>query len=137
MLHLQNGTAFQNVTIQKWNKSIVTKGFDSFFDCCTFFAERNHYYKILQTLLFKKEERIPMKRHNWSSAERYFLSDSETNISLKDVSKRFRIPYQSVRRHAAKHKWHSKRYRERIEKQYGVSFKEHLQILYEEVMNRD
>lgn len=77
-------------------------------------------------------------KYNWQSVECYFMNMGYTSrFSLKDVSERFNIPYQTVRRYAAAHKWHSKRYRVWIEKEHGMSFEKHLRVLYQEAMNRD
>ncbi|WP_338754880.1 hypothetical protein [Bacillus sp. FJAT-52991] len=78
------------------------------------------------------------RKYDWNAVEQFFIdSGYESRVSLKDVSERFNIPYQTVRRYAAAHKWHSKRYRVWIEKEHGMSFEEHLQVLYEEAMNRN
>lgn len=46
-------------------------------------------------------------RHNWEAAKRYYISAGWRNgISMVDVAKRYNIPYQSVRRRAAKEQWH-------------------------------
>lgn len=46
-------------------------------------------------------------QHKWEEARAYYLAAGWRNgVSLKDVSKRFCIPYQSVRRRAAKEQWH-------------------------------
>jgi predicted 3-demethylubiquinone-9 3-methyltransferase (glyoxalase superfamily) len=77
-------------------------------------------------------------KYDWETAEQFFLDlGEESEISLKGISERFNIPYQTVRRYAAAHKWHSKRYRAWIKEKHGVSFAEHLKALEQEVMNRD
>jgi hypothetical protein len=76
-------------------------------------------------------------KYDWKTVEKFFLDyDSESRITLKDISERFNIPYQTVRRYAAAHKWHSKRYRAWVKEKHGVSFEEHLKALRQEVMNR-
>lgn len=49
-------------------------------------------------------------KHNWQAAEEFFLNAGHhSGVSLKEISKNFNIPYQSVRFYAAKQQWHSKR----------------------------
>lgn len=62
-------------------------------------------------------------------------SGEKSEISLKDISERFNIPYQTVRRHAAAHDWHGKRYSAWIQETYGMSPEEHRKALYREIMN--
>jgi transposase len=50
--------------------------------------------------------------------ETLFMEVGYNGISLKEISERFNVPYQSVRRRAAKYEWHNKRYREWIKKRY-------------------
>lgn len=46
-------------------------------------------------------------RHEWEKAKQYYLAAGWRNgVSLLDVSVKFRIPYQSVRRRAAREQWH-------------------------------
>lgn len=56
-------------------------------------------------------------KYEWEAIEEYFINHVEQRVSLKDISKIFRIPYQTVRRYAAKHKWHSKRFKAWISQQ--------------------
>ncbi|OJH16024.1 hypothetical protein BLX88_26035 [Bacillus obstructivus] len=61
------------------------------------------------------------KKYDWNSIERYFMEcGQESGITLKDISDNFVIPYQSIRRYAAKHNWHSKRYSAWIKEKYGI-----------------
>lgn len=77
-------------------------------------------------------------KYDWDQAEQFFMAaEGLGKISLKEVSERLNIPYQTVRRHAAVHDWHSKRYRAWIKREHGIEFKEHLAALQNEVMNRD
>lgn len=76
-------------------------------------------------------------KYDWKPVESYFMDSGYTSrLSLKDISNRFNIPYQTVRRYAAAHEWHSRRYRAWVEKEHGMSFEEHLRVLYEEAMGR-
>lgn len=74
------------------------------------------------------------KKYDWEEVERYFMANNHT--TLKNVSERFNIPYQTVRRHAGKHEWHSKRYRAWIKEKCGMDFEDHLRAVYEEAMNK-
>ncbi|OKL38348.1 hypothetical protein [Domibacillus mangrovi] len=75
-------------------------------------------------------------KYDWEQAERYFIgSGEESGLTLKDTSEQFNIPYQTVRRYAAAHKWHSRRYRAWIKKKHGMEFEDHLKALHDEVMN--
>jgi hypothetical protein len=75
------------------------------------------------------------KKYNWEQVEHFFIEAGEqSGVSLKDVSKHFNIPYQTVRRYAAAHKWHSKRYRAWLEEKHGMSFEKHLQTLEQEAI---
>ncbi|MGO4268246.1 hypothetical protein AB4Z22_00115 [Paenibacillus sp. TAF58] len=49
-------------------------------------------------------------KYNWSDAEHTFINapDWET-MTLKVISDQYNIPYQTVRRYAAQHKWISQR----------------------------
>ncbi|MED3554003.1 hypothetical protein [Cytobacillus praedii] len=77
------------------------------------------------------------RKYDWVTAERFFLDSGYTSkVSLKTISENYNIPYQTVRRYAAVHKWHTKRYRAWIKEKHGMEFEEHLQNLYREVMNR-
>lgn len=51
--------------------------------------------------------------YNWKVAEKAYMQapDQHPRVSLKDISIRFGIPYQSVRRYAAKRRWNSRRER--------------------------
>lgn len=61
------------------------------------------------------------KKYNWDVVERYFIDSGEqSGITLKDVSEKFDIPYQTVRRYAAKREWCSRRYRNWIKEQHGL-----------------
>lgn len=46
-------------------------------------------------------------KHNWIKAEKYFMNN---DVTLKFISQKFVIPYQSVRRYAANNEWHKKRF---------------------------
>lgn len=50
-------------------------------------------------------------KYNWPAAELTFMKAPNTHprVTLKDISDEFQIPYQTVRRYAAKHKWNSRR----------------------------
>ncbi len=64
-------------------------------------------------------------KYDWQEAERYFLnSGHESRISLREISERFQIPYQTVRRYAAKQEWHNTRYRAWIKKQDEKTYNE-------------
>lgn len=54
---------------------------------------------------------MPVFKHDWPSAEEAYIRslDRGKRESLKTISIRYHIPYQSVRRYAAKHKWVSRR----------------------------
>lgn len=87
------------------------------------------YYKtlhlpILQALkktLGKHSEVIYMK-YDWKAVESYFLeAGHQSRISLREVSERYDIPYQSVRRYAAKREWHNIRHRAWIDERYKTS----------------
>ena len=44
--------------------------------------------------------------HNWESAKEYYINAGWLNgVFLQDVAEQFNIPYQSVRRRAAKERW--------------------------------
>lgn len=44
--------------------------------------------------------------HDWQAARDYYVSAGWRNgVFLQDVAERFNIPYQSVRRRAAKERW--------------------------------
>jgi len=61
-------------------------------------------------------------KYDWPAVERYFIDlGFESRVSLKEISEKFNIPYQSVRRYAAKHEWHNRRYREWIKKKYATN----------------
>lgn len=74
-------------------------------------------------------------KYDWDEVERYFLG-AGLKSSLKEVSEKFRIPYQTVRRHAAAHKWHRRRFKIKFEQEHGMTFDEYLSALYEEVMGK-
>ncbi|HWO77762.1 MAG TPA: hypothetical protein VNM69_17990 [Bacillus sp. (in: firmicutes)] len=75
-------------------------------------------------------------KYDWPTVEQYFINTNlDKKFSLKDVSKSFEIPYQTVRRYAAEHKWHTKRYRAFIKMKYGRSFEEHLHLLRNGIVN--
>jgi hypothetical protein len=77
------------------------------------------------------------RKYDWEKAEKFFIdSGFESRISLKDISQQLNIPYQTVRRYAAAHEWHNRRYRAWVEEKHGMSFEDHLKALHEEVMNR-
>jgi hypothetical protein len=80
---------------------------------------------------------VANKKYNWEEPQKHFLQSSmRSGISLKTISEQFRIPYQSVRRYAAAHKWHRKRYHICFGKEHGMTFEEHLKQLYREAMNK-
>jgi hypothetical protein len=44
--------------------------------------------------------------HNWGGAKEFYISAGPWNgVTFETVSKRFKIPYQSVRRRASKERW--------------------------------
>jgi len=50
------------------------------------------------------------QKYNWNLAEEYFIcSGHGSGVTLKDVSNKYSIPYQTVRRYAAVNQWHNKR----------------------------
>lgn len=51
------------------------------------------------------------QRYNWAAAEKAYMNAPDPHVSLKDVSLQFGIPYQTVRRYAAQHKWNERRWR--------------------------
>lgn len=53
----------------------------------------------------------PVQKYDWSSAEQMYIQaqDRYPHINLKDISVQHNIPYQTVRRYAAKHRWVSRR----------------------------
>lgn len=64
------------------------------------------------------------KKYDWKAAEEYFFSNLKPNgISLREISERHKIPYQTVRRYAAENEWHTKRYRAWVKLEHGVVFK--------------
>lgn len=66
-------------------------------------------------------------KYDWQAVEQYFINTNlDEKLSLKDVSEIFGIPYQTVRRYAAEHKWHSKRYKEWM----NFKYKEFLEAKY-------
>ncbi len=58
---------------------------------------------------------------DWASAEEMFLKSGHHGLTLKEISERLSIPYQSVRRYAAKYEWHNKRYMKWLEKRHGFT----------------
>lgn len=49
--------------------------------------------------------------YDWETVEQYFFKKGHKNkVSLRNISEKFDIPYQSVRRYAAQHQWHKRRY---------------------------
>lgn len=44
--------------------------------------------------------------HNWEGAKQFYINAGWRNgVSMTDVAERYNIPYQSVRRRAAKEQW--------------------------------
>ena len=77
-------------------------------------------------------------KYDWNQAERFFMdAEGPGRISLKGVSEQFTIPYQTVRRHAAAHDWHSRRYRDWIKREHGIEFEEHLAALHNDIVSKD
>ncbi|WP_046178845.1 hypothetical protein [Domibacillus tundrae] len=77
------------------------------------------------------------KKYDWDQVEQFFMTaEGSGRISLKEVGERFNIPYQTVRRHASTHDWHSKRYRAWIKREHGMEFEDHLKAVYQEAMDR-
>ncbi|MBK5482990.1 hypothetical protein JFV29_14170 [Peribacillus sp. TH16] len=61
-------------------------------------------------------------KYDWKAVESYFLeAGHQSRISLREVSERYDIPYQSVRRYAAKREWHNIRHRAWIDERYKTS----------------
>jgi hypothetical protein len=53
---------------------------------------------------------MPTCKYDWSTAERSFIQAPDRDrVTLKDISSRHNIPYQTIRRYAAKHRWISRR----------------------------
>lgn len=78
------------------------------------------------------------KKHDWDQAEQFFIEAGEmSGVSLQDISERFHIPYQSVRRYAAAHKWHSRRYRAWVKERHGMEYGEYIEGVYREAMSGD
>jgi hypothetical protein len=50
-------------------------------------------------------------KYDWPTVEQIFIQapDRYPHVTLKDVSKQFSIPYQTLRRYAAHNKWVSRR----------------------------
>lgn len=44
-------------------------------------------------------------KHKWQDAKDYYINSGWLGVSLEDTAKRYNIPYQSVRRRAAKEQW--------------------------------
>lgn len=46
-------------------------------------------------------------KYDWSAAESSYINapDMGRRVSLRDISDQYNIPYQTVRRYAAKYKW--------------------------------
>jgi len=72
----------------------------------------------LQTLVrFRVNEvvNLPLKyqyKYEWDKLKWHFFHDFNPihdRITLKDVSDRYNVPYQTVRRYAAKDRWHGDR----------------------------
>lgn len=58
-------------------------------------------------------------KYDWKAVEEFYLEGDYTErLSFKQISEVFNIPYQTVRRYAAKHDWHNKKYRAWIDKRY-------------------
>jgi HD superfamily phosphohydrolase YqeK len=77
------------------------------------------------------------RKYDWEKvAEDFLKAGYHSKVTLKVIAEQHGIPYQTVRRYATAHKWHSRRYRTWIKEKYGMDFEEHLKALYEEVMNR-
>ncbi|NRD81146.1 hypothetical protein HPT25_28040 [Bacillus sp. BRMEA1] len=77
------------------------------------------------------------KKYDWKKVEAYFMNAGfESRLSLMEIGLKFNIPYQSVRRYAAAHDWHNRRYRAWVKEKNGVSFEEHVKALRQQVMNR-
>ncbi|WP_042375315.1 hypothetical protein [Neobacillus jeddahensis] len=65
------------------------------------------------------------KKYDWDKVESYFMEVGfESRISLKDIGDRFFIPYQTVRRYAAAHEWHNRRYRAWVKEKHSMSVME-------------
>ncbi|RXZ00851.1 hypothetical protein [Fictibacillus sp. S7] len=53
---------------------------------------------------------MPKSKYDWQMVENTFYeAGHRSKVSLKAISLRFRIPYQTVRRKAADEKWHQNR----------------------------
>lgn len=48
------------------------------------------------------------RKYEWEPIERAYV-DAEQRTTLKIISERFNIPYQTIRRYAATHGWEGKR----------------------------
>lgn len=62
------------------------------------------------------------KKYDWEQVWRYFMAGHETGVTLKDVSEKFSIPYQTVRRYAGANDRHSTRYQTWLEEKHGMKF---------------
>ena len=76
-------------------------------------------------------------KHDWIQVENEFINDCAAKSTLKEIAEKYAIPHQSVRRYAAAHKWHSKRFRLCFKQEHGIDFEDHLRQLYQEAMRRD
>lgn len=61
------------------------------------------------------------KKYDWDNVEAYFFNTDD--VTLKDISETFNIPYVTVRRYAASQDWHGRKYRAWLEAKHGISFK--------------
>lgn len=61
-------------------------------------------------IVYKSEVNTLQTKHPWKDLEREFINAGhQSRFSLKDISIKFNVPYQSVRRKAAIEKWHERR----------------------------
>jgi hypothetical protein len=64
---------------------------------------------------------VPIEKYDWEAVEQDFMRVGHgSRVSLKAISNRHGIPYQTVRRYAAKNEWHIKRWRNWIDKRDKV-----------------
>lgn len=56
--------------------------------------------------MLQNGQMLSFERHDWETAKEFYISAGWlSGVTLETVADRFNIPYQSVRRRAAKEKW--------------------------------